>query len=88
MSKNIVCGECGQKYSEEEFDSCPDCQEDLIVCDECETEYSPEDDECPHCSEWKIPEGTECEHCDNKATRYVQDNPVCDDHFEDAYPID
>lgn len=89
MSETITCSECGESYSEEEFNFCPNCsEEELITCEECRTEYSSEDDECPHCAEWKVPEGTECEFCDRPATNYVQDHPVCDDHFDDAYPID
>lgn len=89
MSEAITCSECGENYSEEEFNFCPNCsEEELITCEECGTEYSSEDDECPHCAEWKVPEGTECEFCDSPATNYVQDHPVCDDHFDDAYPID
>ncbi|WP_131800456.1 hypothetical protein [Glaesserella parasuis] len=44
---------------------------------------------CPACDdEFYPPIGSTCEYCDKPATYYVQDNPVCEDHYEDAYPID
>jgi hypothetical protein len=54
-----------------------------IVCKECGAEYSPEeDDECPICEEMKIPKGTKCEFCDELATHYIQDHPVCEEHYK------
>lgn len=84
----IECTECGEQYSEEEYDECPNCADEEIECEECGNSYSSKEDECPHCAEWTVPEGAECEFCDNLAVAYVQDHPVCQDHFDDAYPMD
>lgn len=58
-----------------------------VECDTCGCEF--EDDEyCTYCDEVTPPNGSECEFCDKPATTYVQDHPVCNDCYEDAYPID
>ena len=89
MSDFEYCEECGEEYSLEEHDSCPNCfADETVICEECGTEYLLEEGECPYCAEWEVPEGTECEFCDNPAVAYVQDHPVCQDHYDDAYPID
>ncbi|MBL5882572.1 hypothetical protein [Lelliottia aquatilis] len=64
-----------------------DENEDLVTCDDCGEKY-PSEGYCTRCDEFNPPVGTECEFCDKPATSYVQDHPVCDDHYEDAYPID
>ncbi|EHR1203314.1 hypothetical protein AB4516_22775 [Vibrio sp. 10N.222.54.F12] len=63
-------------------------EDNYITCDDCGTEYPEEDGYCVYCDETRPPKGAECEFCENPATSYVQDHPVCDDHYEDAYPID
>jgi len=59
-----------------------------ITCEECGAEYNEEDGYCVACDESTPPPGEQCEFCDNPATSYVQDHPVCDDCFDDAYPVD
>lgn len=89
MSDIAHCEDCGEEYSVEAYESCPNCLENkTVTCEDCGNEYSSEEDECLHCAESTVPSGTECEYCDNPAVAYVQDNPVCQDHFDDAYPID
>ena len=89
MTEQVSCTECGKEYDGLEFSSCPDCaEEEVIFCDECGHEIFSEEEDCSYCDEWVVPEGTECEFCEAIATRYVQDHPVCDEHYDDAYPID
>ena len=63
-------------------------EDDYITCDTCECTYPVDVGYCTHCDEVVPKDGLECEFCDKFATQYVQDNPVCDDHYEDAYPLD
>lgn len=63
-------------------------EDNLVECNVCGNEYPEEDGFCIYCDETRPPEGTACEFCDRIATSYVQDHPVCDEHYEDAYPID
>ncbi|EIX9652856.1 hypothetical protein RD871_002487 [Klebsiella pneumoniae] len=61
----------------------------MITCEKCGTEYDEEDGYCVACDEFTPPEGEVCEFCGDKpATSYVQDHPVCDDCYDDAYPVD
>lgn len=59
-----------------------------VKCDVCGYEYDSDIGYCLRCDETVPPEGTICEWCENLATSYVQDHPVCDDHYESSYPID
>lgn len=57
-----------------------------VTCETCNSEFE-DGSYCTTCDEFIPPEGTECEFCDNIATSYVQDHPVCEDCYEDSYPI-
>ncbi|EMG6081572.1 hypothetical protein [Proteus mirabilis] len=60
-----------------------------VECKVCEYVYDDSEiDYCPRCDETTPPKGIQCEFCDNLATSYVQDHPVCDDCYDDAYPVD
>lgn len=62
-------------------------EDEMETCENCGNEY-PQDSYCTYCDETIPPENTVCEFCDRPATSYVQSHPVCDDHYDDAYPID
>ena len=82
MSDLVECSECKLKFDLDVFDNCPDCEDDLIECEVCDYKFNYKLDSCPNCDENPVPKGTECEFCEKPAVRYLQDNPVCEDHYQ------
>lgn len=81
MGYLVTCNECDLTFNLDEFDNCPDCEADLVKCDVCERKFNFRLASCPFCDENKVPDGTECEFCEKAAVRYLQSNPVCEDHY-------
>ncbi len=82
MSDLEECSECKLKFDLDEYDNCPDCEDDLIECEVCEHKFNYKLKSCPNCDENTVPKGTECGFCEKPAVRYMQDNPVCEGHYQ------